>query len=541
MGVIIMTTDFDDLKGKKSPEYFAEEDKGGLYKQLESRIPDANFAEFVIKIANKTVKQEDALVRQIVYTALSAKTNDPMNLGIMAPTSEGKTYPVVETLGIFPQNDIWYIGGMSPMVLVRQKGVLVDRNNQPIQAEVKRIKKEIYLLGNGKLDKRRAFELKDELNNLLEDSKRLIDFSNKIIVFLDAPHPELWDKIKPILSHDKWEVEFPYVDKSSDRSGMSVQKIVVRGYPSCIFCSAKDESRWPQWPEIASRFLITSPNMIQQKYLESNILIAQRKGLPGLLQQQLIRSDEDILLAKLCVEFLNEQIQTICDSKYPPVWIPYYNYLANALPSNKGTDNRTTKRIFSLLNIIPLAKANLRDKLVYDVETLVIAAIEDLDETLCITNNVTGIPTFKMRFFKEVFYPLEKTKDVPDRSGVKEERFIGVTTRQLCDYYREIYHKTITSDNLKKTYLLELLNGGIIDEEPSVIDQRQHIYRSIMDMEDEIREYRNYTNMRPIDNILSPYNIRTPKSFVGIPEKWLLLEVLGLLDYRVGFDKIANV
>ena len=58
-----MTTDFDDLIGKKSPEEFKEEDNGGLYKQLEERIPDANFAEFVIKIANKTVRQEDALVR----------------------------------------------------------------------------------------------------------------------------------------------------------------------------------------------------------------------------------------------------------------------------------------------------------------------------------------------------------------------------------------------------------------------------------------------------------------------------------------------
>jgi hypothetical protein len=228
-----------------------------------------------VHIANKTVKQEDSLVRQIVFTALSAKSNDPINLGIMAPTSEGKTYPVVETLGIFPQKDIWYIGGMSPMVLVRQKGIIVDKNNQPIGNEVKRIKKEMFLLGNGKADKQKMFELKEELSNLLEDSKRLIDLTNKVIVFLDAPHPELWDRIKPILSHDKFEVDFPYVDKSNDKAGMSVQNIVVRWYPACIFCSAKDESKWPQWPEIASRFLITSPNKIQQKYLESNILIAQ--------------------------------------------------------------------------------------------------------------------------------------------------------------------------------------------------------------------------------------------------------------------------
>jgi hypothetical protein len=109
------------------------------------------------------------------------------------------------------------------------------------------------------------------------------------------------------------------------------------------------------------------------------------------------------MLARLCVDFLNEQIQTICQKKHPPVWIPYYKYLAKNLPSNKGTDSRTTKRIFSLLNIIPLTKAHLRDKLVYDVETLVIANIEDLEETLRITNDITGIPTFKMKFFKEVF------------------------------------------------------------------------------------------------------------------------------------------
>jgi hypothetical protein len=284
--------------------------------------------------------------------------------------------------------------------------------------------------------------------------------------------------------------------------------------------------------------------MIQQKYLELNILIAQRKGLPGLLQQQIIRSDEDTMLAKLCADFLNEQIQTICQKKNPPVWIPYYNYLANALPSNKGTDSRTTKRIFSLLNIIPLAKAHLRDKLVYDVETLAIAAIEDLDETLSITNNITGIPTFKMKFFKEIFYPLEKSKGEPDKSGAKQETMIAVTTRQLCDYYRKVYNKTTSSDNLKKTFLTELLNSGIIDEEPSVIDQRQHIYRSLIDIEDDKEDkenYRYYTNIKPIDNILSAYHIRTPNNFQGIPQKWLLLEILGLLNYRIGIEQIAVI
>jgi hypothetical protein len=80
--------------------------------------------------------------------------------------------------------------------------------------------------------------------------------------------------------------------------GFKVKKVVTRGRPACIFCSAKNESNWPEWQEIQSRFLITSPNMISQKYLEGNILIAQQAGLPKSLQRHLIVSDEDVEIAK---------------------------------------------------------------------------------------------------------------------------------------------------------------------------------------------------------------------------------------------------
>jgi hypothetical protein len=61
-------------------------------------------------------------------------------LGILAPTSEGKTYPVIESLQYFPKSKIWYIGKMSPMVLVSQKGILVDSNNEPIEEKISHLK-----------------------------------------------------------------------------------------------------------------------------------------------------------------------------------------------------------------------------------------------------------------------------------------------------------------------------------------------------------------------------------------------------------------
>ena len=103
-------------------------------------IENRSYTEYVINVVKKTVKQEDSLIRQIFYTALSADTKDPINLGILAPTSEGKTYPVIESLQYFPKSKIWYIGKMSPMVLVRQKGIIADTNNESIEPLINDLK-----------------------------------------------------------------------------------------------------------------------------------------------------------------------------------------------------------------------------------------------------------------------------------------------------------------------------------------------------------------------------------------------------------------
>src|SRR2546428_10183002 len=229
------------------------------------RVPNEDYAEYVISTAKRTVKQEDSLIRQIVYTGLSAKTPDPINLGIIAPTSEGKTYPVTETLKPFPKEMVWKIGSMSTKVLVRQKGELCDRDNKPIGQKLRELRKEFK-------DENTTHERREVINKELEDlqdgARFRIRLGGRILVFLEPPHHELWNLLKPILSHDSYYIEHPYVDRT-DHGGFEVKKIVTEGWPACIFCSAKDESDWPVWPEIVTRFLLTSPNMIQKKYQES--------------------------------------------------------------------------------------------------------------------------------------------------------------------------------------------------------------------------------------------------------------------------------
>ena len=81
------------------------------------------------------MKCEDYLVRQIVYIALSKDSTNPLNLLILAPTSEGKTHAVTKTLEYWPDFEVMYIGSMSPKVLIRMHGETVDENNEPIGLE----------------------------------------------------------------------------------------------------------------------------------------------------------------------------------------------------------------------------------------------------------------------------------------------------------------------------------------------------------------------------------------------------------------------
>lgn len=525
-----------------------------LKAELESKITDRDYAEFVIRTIKRTVKQEDLLVRQIFYSGLSKNCPNPINLAVLAPTSEGKTYPVLESLQYFPKRDTWKLGSMTPKVIIRQNGILVDQDNEPLKPKIKELRKRIR---SDEIDDEEKEELQEQLEQLYLEAKVLIDLRDKILVFLEPPHVDTWSILKPILSHDDFEIEHPYVYEVQGL-GFTVKKVVTRGWPAFIFCSAKNESNWPAWPEIQSRFVITSPNMIAQKYLEGNMLTAQKMGLPRLVQQALIVSDNDAELAKKCVLYLIQQLKECTvkknddiNSKANPVnssivWIPFGQILANILPAEKGTDNRITKRIFSFLTIITLSRSQLRCRLRYGQENLVISDLEDLHEVLHITQHLSGIPPYKLRIFKEIFLELYKSKEEPNKSkdGTKEEHIIAVTSRQICDYYKEKTRKTITSNNLKQNYLNEYINNGLIDDDDSVIDNRQKVYYPIVDVRDEDnndksqgQKIKTFSICDRMDNILQHPKLLVPKRFKYIPENWLELEIFQLMKCPSKLDK----
>ena len=72
------------------------------------------------------------------------------------------------------------------------------------------------MLDDKKENKEEKFNILEEIEELYEDAKTLIDLRGKILVFLEPPQKEVWDILK--LSHDSPDIEFPFVNQT-DREG----------------------------------------------------------------------------------------------------------------------------------------------------------------------------------------------------------------------------------------------------------------------------------------------------------------------------------
>ena len=84
------------------------------------------------------------------------------------------------------------------------------------------------------------------------------------------------------------------------------------------------------------------------------------------MQENIIISASDEELARQYMLHLLREIQDFSrsvdqgsDDNEVPIWIPYGNILGEVLRSEKGTDNRVTKRLFAFIKIIAISKGEI--------------------------------------------------------------------------------------------------------------------------------------------------------------------------------------
>lgn len=423
--------------------------------------------EDVEKYLNTQVKNDPILVKQLLRAYLSAYTNNPINIGVLAPSSEGKTYSTVQVSDIFPGEDIVLIGRMSPTVLIHQQGVLVNENNESIENEVKELDDEILA---AKKEKRKedVDKLKQDKRELTKNARNLVDLKNKIMIFLDNPDPQVYEMLKPIMSHDKKEIL--YKTTTGDGS-LRVRETLIRNWPVFIFCSAKNEAQNEVWREIETRVFMVSPDTSIEKYKEANKLTSQKFGLPSFasgLYDNADNKNKSIQGIRRFKEILSE----LCKDNENPIFNPFREQIADAFPSNQGVTMRHFTRLMSFCNIETLINYERNIKLHFETfegikKPCIITPLRDIDNAIKVLGKISTIPPDKLKFYYDIFIPTA-TKETLDHSA---------TSAQLAGKYHEVFKKPITSKQVLENYLTPLTSHGILEYESVQGDKYNH-YKS---------------------------------------------------------------
>lgn len=436
---------------------------------------------------------------------LSAYTNNPINLAVNSPSGEGKDYVITKVGDTFPKQDIMFLAGMTDKALFHRQGILVIKDESgeyesiehkiaEIDSQIQDYESEIAIKTHDKNFRqgRRSLikQLVQQKKDLLKDAGKLIDLSHKILVFLDTPRPELFNALMPLLSHDRYEVEYEFAD--STNTGIRTRNNVLRGWPAVISAQAIDWTKYQRYPEIQRRFIVTNPKMTREKYAAAVDLTVDKFGLPDFMYQQKIVSDLDKEKAREIISQIKERMLHVSDRIAPGkncVFVPFRESLKPQLPTQKAFDMTTANRFGSFLNLLPLINIDKRPSIVFRTEgnpisqVILFALFEDLQESMFLMEYADGVRPYVKEWYYDVFLNAFNDKDKPDSKTVTnskgedkvEEKMIALTTEDLVQKTKEVYNRVYTKHQIRDTYIYPLICQGYMDETDSELGKRQKI------------------------------------------------------------------
>lgn len=420
------------------------------------------------RFTDSMVKRDPKIVQSLLMAGFSRETPSPENLAIMAPSSEGKTHPLVNVLCLF--DNVVYFTGNTAKSMFYKHGVQIDkRSGAPIAEDLDRL---YAVLDKDSTEspaaKRHA---RAQLRELIENSAILVDLNDVIMVWLDAPERRLFEAIKPLLSHDKWESDYDTVNKGGRSGRNTTETIRLRGWPVCIFASARNEENWEIWPEIRTRFDVKSPAMDPVKYLEANKLSGNLKGLPTFRLKEEF-PDELEQAAKAEVRRIEAGIRGLRVAQGEPrgsnrlnlVFNPFVPWLVQVFPHDQGDRMRYFKFLLNYASISALVNLENRPLVCQrDYVKAVVVCWPDVELALDLVaeNLKTILPPHKLAFFNE--YVL----------GCKTDPF---RIQDLMEWAQQNGKPTYGRSSIGKTYLEPLEEAGLIESRPNPGDRRSLVY-----------------------------------------------------------------
>lgn len=399
-------------------------------KPYPERIDTSQFSqissEALLDTLGLTIKYDAENKLATFLCELSAYTeNAQFNISYNAPSSTGKSYIPTEIARLFPEDDVMEIAYCSPTAFFHDVG---------------------------QYDK--------------DKNSYLVDLSHKILIFLDQPHNELLARLRPLLSHDKKEIAIKITDKTQ-KNGTKTKNILLRGYPSVIFCTAGlriDEQE-------ATRFLLLSPEVNQDKI---------QQGISATIRKEANSNDfKSWLEENSSRALLKERIRAIKLEKIKEINIASHETIEKRfLEKNKTLKprhQRDIKRLLSLIKSFAILNVWWRER----NGSTITANEDDINEAFKLWDKIAvsqelNLPPYIYNLYKEVILPAWEAKN-SDRSEVFEEITgkLGLSRQEVLDKHFAVYGRMLDSHQLRQQILPMLETAGLIVQEQDPSDKRK--------------------------------------------------------------------
>ena len=368
-----------------------------------------------------TIKYDEENRLVTFLAMLSAYTSDnQMNISFNAPSSTGKSYIATETAKLFPREDVVEIGYCSPTAFFHDSGRF------------------------------------DEETNTYR-----VDLERKILVFLDQPHQQLLEHLRPLLSHDKRELKIKITDRTK-RGQHRTKNIILRGFPSVIFATAGlrlDEQE-------STRFLLLSPETSEDKILAAVNEKIKRETDSSLYSDN-IENDPQRQTLKARIESIKlAHIENVIIGK-PDLIRKLFLTEKKIL---KPRHSRDIGRIIGLVKSLAVLNLWYRER----EGPSITASEEDINEAFRIWQDIgkpqeLSLPPFVYSVYCEVIVKAYREKN----STALGETAIGLSRREILTEYFDTYGRPMSEGILRKEILPMLESSGLVSIEADPADKRR--------------------------------------------------------------------
>jgi hypothetical protein len=390
-----------------------------MYEDRELGVED------LIDALGVTVRRDNTNKIVTFLVMLSAFTgDDQLNLSFRAESSTGKSYIPLEVSALFPEDRVIKIAYSSPTAFFHDKGVIDGETGEVI-----------------------------------------IDLEKKILIFLDQPHDQLLERLRPLLSHDQRELRYKITDKR-EKSGLRTKNVLIKGFPAVVFCTGRlrvDDQE-------ATRMILLSPEISQEKFREAIYLKVLREANE--------RAFIEYVEANPRRKALKERVRRISELNVKEIIVPepekVFERFIRGRRVLKPRHSRDMGRVMALIKVLALLNYNHR-RIEENSNGLAIYASEnDIDQALKIWNEISeaqeyGLSPFVLQVYKQVIEPLALEKSPTDVVQ-------GATRVEIAKRFLEVFGRPLSRTTWEKEIAPSLKAAGLIEEEPHPQDRRKIVY-----------------------------------------------------------------